>query len=391
MADIISLSEQLSSLSATHKECMSQISQLSKLSSESSRTVLSQQIHHTLRTAEGLYEALADSAPSSHTAKVGEDLRIARRAYRKALLAAKRNEEREALFAGRRRRDEKGNEDVSQKELLVTAGEDVTAALRRTQALLAGELQKSRFASETLAQSTEALRELGERYSAFDDVLGKSRELIRDLVKKNKSDRWYYEMAIKMLIGMLVWIVVRRLFWGPIWLLVVWPMKTTWWFVAGSVGLAVKAGKGTESSVSIGTETRAVVMQSPVVIASDVVRETETEREREREREGEREDAKTMSEVVSRIITAAEEEEATIMKNTMSRRVDDPTPQPKVEEEEEGDAEALSEAVASETDLPKEEAVEGAEEAVEQEVEDEDAYRESLSARYPGTNFCYLD
>jgi len=334
---------------------MLQISQLSKLTSESARTTLSQQIHHTLRTAEATYEALADSAPSSHTAKVGEDLRIARRAYRKALLAAKRNEEREALFAGRRKREEKGNENVSQKELLVSAGEDVTAALRRTQALLAEELQKSRFASETLAQSTEALRELGERYSAFDDVLGRSRELIRDLVKKNKSDRWYYEMAIKMLIGMVVWIVIRRLFWGPIWLLVVWPVKTTWWVVAGSVGLAVKAGKGTESSVAVGTETRAVVMQSPVVIASDVVRDLYESDVRIDDassswepEEREKEDAKTMSEVVSRIITAAEEE-ATTARNTMSRRFDEPTPRPTVDpetEEGKGGARALKEAVA---------------------------------------------
>jgi len=334
---------------------MSQISQLSKLSSESARTALSQQIHHTLRTAEASYEALADSTPSSHTAKVGEDLRIARRAYRKALLAAKRNEEREALFAGRRKREEKGNENVSQKELLVSAGEDVTAALRRTQALLAGELQKSRFASETLAQSTEALRELGERYSAFDDVLGKSRELIRDLVKKNKSDRWYYEMAIKMLIGMLLWIILRRLFWGPIWLLMVWPVKTTWWVVAGSVGLAVKAGKGTETSVAAGTQTRAVVMQSPIVIASDVAREPEKATERE--------DARTMSEVVSKIIAAAEEEEATVVRNTMSRRVDAPTPQPEAESEPEegGDAsavvEARKEAVAGESESLEKEAV----------------------------------
>jgi len=332
---------------------MSQISQLSKLSSESARTALSQQIHHTLRTAEASYEALADSTPSSHTAKVGEDLRIARRAYRKALLAAKRNEEREALFAGRQRREEKGNENVSQKELLVSAGEDVTAALRRTQALLEGELQKSRFASETLAQSTEALRELGERYSAFDDVLGKSRELIRDLVKKNKSDRWYYEMAIKMLIGMLLWIILRRLFWGPIWLLLIWPVKTTWWVVAGSVGLAVKVGKGTETSVAARTQTRAVIMQSPIVISSDVLREPEKATERE--------DTRAMGEFVSKIIATAEEEGATVVRNTMSRRVDAPTPQEAESEPEEGDAsavvEARKEAVAGESESLEKEAV----------------------------------
>lgn len=162
-------------------------------------------------------------------------------------MAAKRNAEstekaeREQLLGGaaaraeaRRGKGGVGNEKVSQQDLLLTASSDVTSALRRTQNLMADELSRSRFASETLALSTEALKDLSHRYSVFDDVLGRSKELIRDLVKKNKSDRWYYEKAIQILIGCLTWIMLRRLVWGPIYLMLFMPVKSVLW-VGGTI------------------------------------------------------------------------------------------------------------------------------------------------------------
>lgn len=89
----------------------------------------------------------------------------ARVQFRKAQLTAKRSaevakrKERELLFAniqegtesstsgyGRR----KGQEKLSQEELLLNASSDVTAALRRTHNLMSSELERSQFARETL-------------------------------------------------------------------------------------------------------------------------------------------------------------------------------------------------------------------------------------------------
>lgn len=87
----------------------------------------------------------------------------ARRQFRKAQLQAKRNaesakqKERELLFAGvqdgsnspggyRRR----GQEKLSQDELLVAASADVTSGLRRLHQLGQTELSRSHFTRETL-------------------------------------------------------------------------------------------------------------------------------------------------------------------------------------------------------------------------------------------------
>ncbi|KAF8543092.1 hypothetical protein BDD12DRAFT_822002 [Trichophaea hybrida] len=339
---------------------MGLITRLSKLStphSEAARTELAALIHQTLREAETEYEQLIDEARSntnsavpSLVSKTGEDLKIARRQYRKALLAAKHNSslaEREALFAGRRK--PVGNEKVSQRDLLVSASSDATSALRRTQQLLQGELSKSRFASETLAQSTEALKDLSERYSMFDDVLGKSKELIRDLVKKNKSDRWYYEKAIQLLVGTLIWIIVRRLFWGPIWLLVVWPLKTLWWAGAGVVGLGLSKETGltmSGESVYSSAVTSTVEMGCTVSTSIQQVQGVESVAASQFESEmgesevyyqpEETEDVQTaMLEVVGKII---DEGSAPIARNTLSRRLDEPP-----EEETQAQAEAEAE------------------------------------------------
>jgi len=333
---------------------MTLISRLSKLSGSSTdtpRTELATLIHQTLREAETEYELLEDesadlnltSDPSSTAikskiAKIGEDLKIARLQYRKAQLAAKHAAEaaakadREALFGGaparaadQKRRGGGGNEKVSQQDLLLSASTDVTAALRRTQQLMHGELSRSRFASETLAQGTEALRDLSQRYSAFDDVLGKSAALIRDLVKKNKSDRWYYEKAIQILVGTLIWIVVRRLLWGPIWLVVVWPLKTVWWVLASVVGMRGKADTTLVSSVPesvVGTPTTQIVMESPASEVSEAPEapsasvDTQEEATVERNDTGETPEP-SLSEVVGKIIDG---ESTAIVRNTMSRR-----------------------------------------------------------------------
>jgi protein transport protein SEC20 len=55
----------------------------------------------------------------------------------------------------------KTGKELSADEVLVNASSDVTAALRRTHQLMQSELSRSRFAQETLEQSTAALADLG--------------------------------------------------------------------------------------------------------------------------------------------------------------------------------------------------------------------------------------
>jgi protein transport protein SEC20 len=87
------------------------------------------------------------------------------------------------------------------------------------------ELSRSRFAQETLEQSTAALADLGEKYTDLNTLLSKSRSLVTTLLKSQKSDTWYLETTLYILITTVIWLIFRRWLYGPITWFIVWPLK----------------------------------------------------------------------------------------------------------------------------------------------------------------------
>ncbi|KAH0607024.1 uncharacterized protein H6S33_003012 [Morchella sextelata] len=287
---ILEISQRIASLTDAHRECMLLISRLSKLGgtgTDAARLELSNVIHQSLKDADQELELLSTqvddeigdgsspntAALNSKIHKLTEDMKIARLQYRKAQLASKRlaemtaQRERERLLSGggsgrSTPEGKRRNKSLTQADLLIGASTDVTTALRRTHTLLQSELSRSAFATETLHASTAALTDLSSRYSAFDDIVASSRVLISDLIKKNKSDRWYFEHAIYILVSILVWILIRRLLWGPIYLFFGMPLRLAWWglscvaWVIGSGGdggvAEIRRGAGLDESGFVG-------------------------------------------------------------------------------------------------------------------------------------------
>ncbi|KXX77895.1 Protein transport protein sec20 [Madurella mycetomatis] len=145
-------------------------------------------------------------------------------------LAPDATDPRDKLFpaSARRRLNRNGHKDPnsSQNSDLITTSSDVTLALRRTHALIAGEVAKSAFASQTLAESSAALAELQRSYEGLDGLLNRSRDLVSALVTAQKSDTWYLQAALRLLLCTLAWLVFRRFLYGPLWWLVWLPLRT---------------------------------------------------------------------------------------------------------------------------------------------------------------------
>jgi protein transport protein SEC20 len=204
-------------------------------------------------------------------------LNRARASFRKAQLAAKRGadaakrQERELLFANRSKDADgplparrKGLEKLTEEELALNASSDVTAALRRTHALLQSNVEQSQFAQQTLEESTTALASLSESYAGLDSLLKSSGGLVRQLIRSNKSDTWYLTTAFYIMAVTIAWLVFRRILYGPLWWLVWQPLKLLWWIamttlsgvgIVGrqkSVGVssAVVGGSGTVPTAS---------------------------------------------------------------------------------------------------------------------------------------------
>ncbi|KAL2154778.1 hypothetical protein VTH82DRAFT_3454 [Thermothelomyces myriococcoides] len=178
----------------------------------------------------------------------------------------------------------------------VAASDDITQALRRTHALIAGELAKSAFAARTLAESTAALAELQRSYEGLDGLLARSRDLVGALVSAHKSDTWYLQAALRILLATLAWLLFRRLLYGPLWWLLWLPLRTGWRVTSKGVGyLASDGGVGvgissssSSSIISISSPTIALGEEGTVPTVSIGLGETKEERKTEGE-EGEEE------------------------------------------------------------------------------------------------------
>lgn len=199
--------------------------------------------------------------------RLAQDLKKTRGDFRTAQLQAKRNaeaarrKERELLFsrAQSAERHKQSNEKLTQDEVILNASNDVTAALRRTHQLMQAELSRSRFAQETLEQSTAALSSLSESYTSLDSLLSSSRNLVGSLLRSQKSDTWYLETAFYILIGTITWLVFRRILYGPLWWLVWLPLRLVAKFVFAVLGTVGITSKSVQASPS------ASVSDSPVV------------------------------------------------------------------------------------------------------------------------------
>ncbi|KAE8386543.1 hypothetical protein BDV23DRAFT_175342 [Aspergillus alliaceus] len=251
---------------------------------DEARLELGTEIHSLLKEAEAQLELLKVEVEALETAPEGrrkgqdnekelerervvatagrlaEDLKKMRGEFRNAQLQAKRNaeiakrKERELLFSRSQsaERKQQSAEKLTQDDVLLNTSSDVTAALRRTHHLMQSELSRSQFAQETLEQSTAALSSLSESYTDLDTLLSSSRNLIGSLLRSQKSDTWYLETAFYILIGTIVWLVFRRILYGPMWWLVWLPVKLTAKFmftILGAIGLSGKTVQLSPSAV----------------------------------------------------------------------------------------------------------------------------------------------
>ncbi|KAF2786756.1 Sec20-domain-containing protein [Melanomma pulvis-pyrius CBS 109.77] len=302
------LTSRLNIVSESNKSILQLIHRLSKLDFQPGavplnaeegdvRLELSAEIHESLKQLEEELELLRqeveeiiqrpgstlrrrDSTRENETsrlavllARLTEDLKSSRSQYRKAQLTAKRNadraklKERELLFSSLQsgsstpsstHRRKQPNSQLSENEIIANASSDVTAALRRTHQLMQGELSRSRFAQETLEQSTAALADLGEKYTDLNTLLVNSRNLVTTLLKSTKSDTWYLETAFYILITTIIWLIFRRWLYGPISWFVWWPLKLIYRFTFAIFGLA-----SAKSSATVPHEPRTSLIVKP--------------------------------------------------------------------------------------------------------------------------------
>ncbi|KAL7821724.1 Sec20 domain-containing protein [Trichoderma aethiopicum] len=178
-----------------------------------------------------LVQSLAESVSETNTSAGGGSSSSAEEAQAAAASASHRPQRHSYAPHHRTLQSSLSEEDRQ----TVGASSNVTNALRRTHALIAAELSKSEFARQTLSESSAALRKLDESYTSLDGMLASSRDLLGTLLRSQKSDTWYLQTALYMLMVTGAWLVFRRLLYGPLWWLVWLPLRVVF-------GVGTRAG-----------------------------------------------------------------------------------------------------------------------------------------------------
>lgn len=192
------------------------------------------------------------------------NLEEVKKKQRERLVHSYRNvgkEEYTTLF-GSTAKSRDGSKKDSRADRELNASSAVTLSLRRTHALLSEELSRSQFAHEMLEESTAALSGLGTNYSDLDSLLKISRGYLGSLMRSQKSDSWYLTTAFWILAATCIWLVFRRLIFGPtmafIFLFIRLPwrvLRTTGLMEGGPMGFETTRTRGSliPSSIATGT------------------------------------------------------------------------------------------------------------------------------------------
>jgi len=185
-----------------------------------------------------LHYSAALANPSSSRAR----FRAAQVSSKRAQAQAKSAARRTALFTAAdsenpSQRRQKESKDPRSADSTLAASSTVTDALRRTQRTLEQEVSRSRFAQEIFDQSNEELKQLSNQYTDLDSLLAASKGLVGSLLTSTKSDTWYLETTVWLLVVTCSWLVFRRLLYGPLWWLVWLPLKLLWKFSITTLGI----------------------------------------------------------------------------------------------------------------------------------------------------------
>lgn len=137
---------------------------------------------------------------------------------------------------------------------VVAASTEATRGLHRLRDNIEKALLVSAATQESLEESSMALTQVGDSYMSLDTMLSSSKELLGTLVKSQKSDTWYLQTSLYMLLVTLGWLVFRRWMYGPLWWLVWLPLKLVFKTSVGVSNAVGQAGGRSDGASQAGLQ-----------------------------------------------------------------------------------------------------------------------------------------
>lgn len=186
------------------------------------------ELHETLQRIASLVQQMADDMDDAESAAERAALKTmvdtqrneltrVRQASRRALLAAHRAavsrqqaSARSALL-GNAVRQNNGVRAAPMDRASATS-EQVTGALQRTVKLMSSELEKSGYSTQLLAESSETIAQVSNKYASFNDLLRDSVSMIRQMERAELVDLGILVASITFFLACVLYILYVRIF-----------------------------------------------------------------------------------------------------------------------------------------------------------------------------------
>ncbi|EMG50200.1 SEC20 Protein transport protein SEC20 [Candida maltosa Xu316] len=122
---------------------------------------------------------------------------------------------RDQLFADRSVKSQKESE-LSINQQIANQNKQITRSLQTSRQLLSASILQSELNIESLDQQTKDLYKLNENFIQFNDLLNKSKQIVKFIEKQDKADRQRIYLSMGFFIFCCCWVVYRRILRRPI-------------------------------------------------------------------------------------------------------------------------------------------------------------------------------
>ncbi|CAI5760494.1 unnamed protein product [Candida verbasci] len=120
---------------------------------------------------------------------------------------------RDELFSNR---STKKLQELSVNQQITKQNKQITASLQTSRQLLEGSILQSELNLDSIDQQAKDLFKLNENFIKFNDLLMKSKNIIKFIEKQDKSDRKRIYMAMGFFILCCCWVIYRRILRRPL-------------------------------------------------------------------------------------------------------------------------------------------------------------------------------
>ena len=106
--------------------------------------------------------------------------------------------------------------ELSINQQIVQQNKQITKSLQTSRQLLSASILQSELNIENLDQQTKDLYKLNENFLQFNDLLNKSKQIVKFIEKQDKADRQRIYLSMGFFILCCCWVVYRRILRRPI-------------------------------------------------------------------------------------------------------------------------------------------------------------------------------